>query len=690
MNRKIMSIASVLMAIITLAFFSSCKEEDPVQNPEFNWNGDKVVDGVFNAAAEANQYALEYGIKNPIEGAALTAEADKDWISIVSPKSAEPEMAQGTLTFAVAANEGEAREGRITLKYENMTDQVLTVKQAAAGQGPEDPDKPDNPEGEDFVVTISDETPTSVQVTIVPKDEEATYVMFLATEEQFIEDGLMEDDAAVVAADEAFLIQDGETYGESLEQTFEFYSTTGQFSGPASGLSPATSYVVYCYGAALKDGRLVNTTKVYRTVFSTLELNLEEVDFNFEIGVDGAIVDLTVTAVSYDGYFFFDALENVTDVAEAQTQAVTNWIQLVDFYKMFGYDAAGILNELAVQGTGSYQYEMKPETPYMAYAMGLSEDAMPYSNPDCEPFTTGEIEPSANVITIDVTEIQARQAKVSMTPTNEDPYTAVLYVTSEIAGKTDQEIIDLCLEVGPQSVNGPREELITDLDPETGYSILCFGCVSNTATTALFRKDFTTLEAVEGTSTITVTWSDYYDIEAVAEIDPGFTDYLSSGDFFLPLNVVTDPVDAEVYYYCAYSEETLEEYGVENTDEALTKDLISYGPSQARDDAYILSYGEHNFIVAVVADANGNLSKLWRSEVFVLQKEGASDPQGFLDKYAAPAKMPKVTIPYALEISEPQPVFGVAATVTAVENELVKYQDIDWSKAVSRGNFIMR
>ena len=111
----------------------------------------------------------------------------------------------------------------------------------------------------------------------------------------------------------------------------------------------------------------------------------------------------------------------------------------------------------------------------------------------------------------------------------------------------------------------------TGLTPETEYSVCAFGQVAGLATTGLFRTDFITTEAEIGNATIEVVFDEYYDMAAsldvLNEIDPSLASeiesYISQGlEVLLPCYAVTEPADAEFYYYGLYSydESMFEQY----------------------------------------------------------------------------------------------------------------------------------
>lgn len=85
--------------------------------------------GEVTVEAEGGAQSVAYTLENPVEGAELGATANVDWISEVAAQD-------GTLSFTVAQNDGELRNGKITLTYANITAE-LTVIQLVAGANPD-------------------------------------------------------------------------------------------------------------------------------------------------------------------------------------------------------------------------------------------------------------------------------------------------------------------------------------------------------------------------------------------------------------------------------------------------------------------------------------------------------------------------------------------------------------------------
>lgn len=77
--------------------------------------------------AEGDIVTLKYSIKYPSAGATIAAASKETWVNTFDYKT------DGEVTFAVDANEGEARTATVTLSYPGAEDVAVTVSQRAAG-----------------------------------------------------------------------------------------------------------------------------------------------------------------------------------------------------------------------------------------------------------------------------------------------------------------------------------------------------------------------------------------------------------------------------------------------------------------------------------------------------------------------------------------------------------------------------
>lgn len=80
-----------------------------------------------SAKPEGDKLTLKYSIKYPAADATITATSKETWVNTFDYKT------DGEVTFAVDANEGEARTATVTLSYPGAEDVAVTVSQSAKG-----------------------------------------------------------------------------------------------------------------------------------------------------------------------------------------------------------------------------------------------------------------------------------------------------------------------------------------------------------------------------------------------------------------------------------------------------------------------------------------------------------------------------------------------------------------------------
>lgn len=119
---KLRNMFSLLLALPLV--FAACENgsEDVDKTPEIK---DPVLtltsSAIIEVAAEGGDYEITYTLENPREGVNLTAECAAEWVT---------ELTAGEkVTFMVAANDGDARETKILVKYDTESFEVA-VKQA--------------------------------------------------------------------------------------------------------------------------------------------------------------------------------------------------------------------------------------------------------------------------------------------------------------------------------------------------------------------------------------------------------------------------------------------------------------------------------------------------------------------------------------------------------------------------------
>lgn len=113
--------------LLALPFVAaSCENEEPitpVNDPVLTLTSEASME----FAAEGAEGVITYSLQNAKEGVELTATCEAAWVS--TPVVGE------TITFTVAANEGEARETKVVVAYDTQSFEV-TVKQVAKTEEP--------------------------------------------------------------------------------------------------------------------------------------------------------------------------------------------------------------------------------------------------------------------------------------------------------------------------------------------------------------------------------------------------------------------------------------------------------------------------------------------------------------------------------------------------------------------------
>lgn len=109
-------------------------------------------------------------------------------------------------------------------------------------------------------------------------------------------------------------------------------------------------------------------------------------------------------------------------------------------------------------------------------------------------FRTQDVEPSSNTFEVKVSEVQARFASVSVTPSNTDPYTVIVTPYADVEGMSDDQLIENFISSYGifLSIYNGETEINPDIKAGTRYLVAVFGVDSEKATTALTKTEFTT------------------------------------------------------------------------------------------------------------------------------------------------------------------------------------------------------
>ncbi len=354
------------------------------------------------------------------------------------------------------------------------------------------PKSPASAEEEMFAFEINEVTASSVNMNVMVADDELRYCL-MCVEKEFAD--LFESDEELFQDDLAYMSEYLE-YGYTLEDIIGMFTSIGDvFDMTISQLEANTEYLIYAYGLELDGTR---TTDIYREYVTTKNIEKVNVTFDIDAQVAGSSVDVTVTPSDNNVYYYFDAIdvESVQsefggDIAEAAKYFIDYNLMLGNAY---GMTAEEVILEIASQGQDHYLFEMEAETEYIIFAMAVSTDGKVISDVTTKNVTSGKVEPSDNVITLNVDSTTTSSVTVSTTATNDDPYFLGIEPAAYFNGMSDEEIMASIIESYGSYINYSIENGNVDgleligLDPGTEYLLMAFGVQSGTATTALVKQ----------------------------------------------------------------------------------------------------------------------------------------------------------------------------------------------------------
>lgn len=602
-----------VMALGLVASLSSCKDDkkpEPKPDPaEFAVVEDEVAVPFEGGAAQ-----VTYTLENPVEGGVIAFQSDAVWVNT------EDLSTDGVIKFNVDPNEEKAeRTAKVTVTYGELSDSFV-VKQAPYV------------EPAPFEIIIPEEkiTTTAVSFQVIPLDKEMTYISMLvdkalfdqfATPEEYIQDDI------------AYFTQYADMYGMTLEDFLSEYALMKGDSelSEVTGLSPETDYIVYAYGMTAQAEVL--TEFCYEQV-KTKAPEKVDISFQIECEVDGPMVNAEVTPSVNNQKYVFDAVAKAdyTTDAELKSAYQSYLSEMAAMYEMFGMSAEDFVNEISNTGKATISLELSASTAYIGFAVAIDNTAILVSDLTIKEFTTGEVEPSDNKITVEITNVTARTADLKITTTNNDPYVFGTDMKANWEGMSDEEILNELItnyNLDQLVHSGNYETKMSGYNPNTEYISFTFGYLAGTATTDLIRVEFKTKEAEQSDVTFKLLHDKYFNGDEVeAEYPSDF--YGATGYAVLPVTVEALPVDKVSDYVYHILEGDITDIS-EYSDDEIVQFLLQQGINSPSTYFY-LTFDSTSTIVGFAIDNDGNYGPVSR-ELLTLPKDGVSP----IDEFPAPS-----------------------------------------------------
>ena len=610
--------AYLFTSILALAaVLSACNEDQKTAEPKLTLGQTEVT-----VSVEGGEYSVTWEVENPIEGT-LPAVEQQDGTGWVSDFRTD----EGTILFTVAANESEeSRECVVTVTYPSAPDASFTIVQNGTTE--------EKPKEYSLEINLKELNESQIVVDIIPSDPDMTYFLMCDMMENLEEMGLTTDEA--ILKSDSVWIEEGVSYGMHYS---DFVDKGEKLNYRYRQCVPDTDYIIYGYGYdTLSKNR---TTDLIKLNVTTAEITLIDVDFILETEVDGTTITCHTTPVDYDGLYYVDCYDKPTldfGLASGQTLyelCYYDFSTIIDIYQnMFGVSFEDTMEYYTRSGESDKEWTDRiGQMQYTIVAYPLNEDGVVIGEPTVAEVTTGSVvEKSDNVLTISVDNLTAYSATLNVSATNDDPYIALELNPEVFEGMSDEETMNYILSMyyWGQNVYGDYTEELTDLTPETEYTIYAFGVEDNQYTTQLWTYKFTTPALEIADVTLNMDFDKYYDVQEVLAIDPSMADLVVDMEYYpvvMPVEVSTHPAGCEYYYALLnkayYNDDADEEfYAMLSSREPYTDSILYLLPS----------YNVEYILVGAAKDENGNWGPLQKYDVLCTE-DGASDAQEFVDAH---------------------------------------------------------
>ena len=616
MYRCIISVVAALLLSLACG-----KEASPaVQGEDFS-----VVDPIVEVSERGAECEVEYRLKEFVGDIMPVAVTEAAWITDIDNTQ------KGVIKFRVLPNlELQSREATLTLKYIDIATQPqITVRQAGAVS-------------ERLKIELTDVDYSECSVTITPDSDDITYIAMMAEKRYFEERGITNAEE-LVASDEALFtsyITDGSTLEEFL--TASGLAMQGVGTKRWQDLSPAKEYVIYAYGVDVQGDSYEPITPIYHKVVDKRMPERVAQSFEVEIEAQGPEVTFNIDPKGWEGYYVVQLVEDGEAgyieqgqpfTAEAEEQVAEAFFYIADHLYYFEQRSAEeVMQQLGYRGEVSYTKSLNANHRYMALIYAVASDngnvPMVVSRPQVEYFSTGAVESSDMTFTVEISNILPRSVDVRITPSTDEPYTAVMmYAKNLPEGDKQQQLEYVMSNYAPLEISGVYEEHIDQLPPETEFVIAVYGYYAGAATTELFLYRFATASDAEGHNKIVKVSFSAYDMAEVVAIEPYYASMMGYADYFLSMDVET-LTPAPTLHFELYAKSQYDSY----THAEIRESLLEYSYTSSPDWA-LCSYGNEYVLCGLAEDENGYVGEMYVSEPISFTSEQTSDAAIFVELY---------------------------------------------------------
>lgn len=614
----------MISAAICLA---GCAKEENRSTETFFQLGQTSV----NVPAEGGEITVGYVLENPVEGLEVIPRVTVDWVHDFDISNV------GKVSFTVDPTDMEVKERTCVLLLEYGEDKSeLTIVQAGAEA--------------QVVLEVEQARHYSIIMYIEPKNPDMR--VFYNVIKQDVMDSYDSDEELFAADKEYFNIM-AEESGITLEQfKNQWYEMSGDRSFPysyirmvseyhrfADYIEPDTDYCAYCYGI---DENLSPLTQVYRVPVTTKALVLSpkptfDIDYTIE---NQTVVTVSVTPSDLSARYYFGAYIASHDMSESELRNSTQ--ENIDFSVFAAYsypesvlngglDWASLVAQVSAVGASERTLDLKvADREAIAYAYAIDDMGNIISEGDTVRFYTEDVPESDNIISLNVSDVGFFKANLSVTVTNDDPYT-VAYTIDDggFDGLSPNEKIMRMEEIGEKVYvgSGNSTHELTPLEKEKDYIVLAYGYSKFQATTEPVELRFRTIEQTVAEVKCEPYFDKYFNsLEVYEKYPEEFAIYEGIECAIIPVRagVTGDPAWYVYYMMTASVVNSMTDEQLLSVLDNLYKNQGTTGPSEI----FGMNMDVPMALFGVAVDKDGNYSEIYKEE-FTFTREGCAPIEEF-------------------------------------------------------------
>lgn len=453
----------------------SCNKEEQLPDPTFS------IQENFEIPAEGGSFSVEYTVENPVADLTVQASSDSEWINSIDCQTF------GTISFTAEGyfDETAPREATVSIKYGEI-ERKMTVTQSARKAY--------------FTIEVTDIDYTSFNVSVKSEDKDMPYTALVTDRESF--DQYTSDQELINSAIEAW-----KENASNLEMPLEEYLSHMLMKGDMENMTtldryPGKEYAIFVFGI---DYDLTVLTRIYSTYVTSKTPEILDISYDMSVDVKGADADIHIVPSDLGQSYYLDVItkeefEEASSISYWQSYFVDN-IHLNRL--LFNKTPEETMAPNMHTGEADVTFSLEPEKEYVAIAMAASDQGVVFSEISSKEFSTGKVNLSDNVLTISVEIINSTTFHFRITPSNDDPYTWGLQPSSTYEGMSDEEMLEYLLQDPFIGFNTTSGEISSNFGgtPGSTYTVYAFGYQNGTATTDLYRYEFTMPESDDAATT---------------------------------------------------------------------------------------------------------------------------------------------------------------------------------------------